>query len=126
LTGTYTLLVEGYVFNTSPVNYSFNYQAIQSLTNTAGLTLGSTVSGALTQAGQQNFYTFTLANASQLYFDALTNDGSFTWSLSGPRGAEISLRSFTGSDAGNFGTTPVIALAAGNYTLSIAGSNQHR
>jgi hypothetical protein len=125
LTGTYTLLVEGYVFNTSPVNYSFNYQAIQSLTNTAGLTLGSTVSGALTQAGQQNFYTFTLANASQLYFDALTNDGSFTWSLSGPRGAEISLRSFTGSDAGNFGTTPVIALAAGNYTLSIAGSNQH-
>src|SRR4030095_4835752 len=31
-TGTYTLLVEGYILNTSPVNYSFNVQKVTDTT----------------------------------------------------------------------------------------------
>ena len=46
-TGTYTLLVEGYIGNTSPVTYSFN---VQPVTNpTAALTLGNQVNAAITQ-----------------------------------------------------------------------------
>ena len=105
-TGTYTLLVEGYVYNTSPVSYSFNTQKVTN--TTAALTVGATVNGAITQAGQQNFYTFTLANASQLYFDSLTNDGSLYWTLTGPRGTEVSSRSFTGSDSSAISGDPVL------------------
>jgi hypothetical protein len=121
-TGTYTLLVEGYTSNTSPVSYSFNAQKVTN--TTAALTVGTTVNSAITQAGQQNFYTFTLASASQLYFDSLTNDGSLSWTLTGPRGTEINSRSFTGSEGASV-SNPVLNLIAGNYTLSVAGSGDH-
>jgi hypothetical protein len=121
--GTYTLLVEGYIVNTSPVSYSFNAQKVTN--TTAALTLGTQVSGAVTQAGQQNSYTFTLANASQLYFDSLTNDSSLYWNLYGPRGGVVSSRSFTSSDGINISSDPVLSLAAGSYTLSVFGSGDH-
>src|SRR5262249_12997733 len=122
--GTYTLLVEGYSFNTSPVNYSFN---VQKVTNTtAALTLGSQVNGAITHTGQQSSYTFSLSNPSQLYFDSLTNDFRLAWSLTGPRGAEVTARSFTSSDSGDIGSTnPVLNLLAGAYTLSVVGTADH-
>jgi hypothetical protein len=121
--GKYTLLIEGYVSNSSPVNYSFNAQSVTN--TTAALNLGSSVNGAITQAGQQNLYTFTLTNPSQLYFDSLTNDSRLLWSLSGPRGIEVNSRNFTGSDGANFGSDPVLNLVAGNYTLVIFGGTDH-
>ena len=120
-TGTYTLLVEGSVSNTSAVNYSFNAQKI--VNPTTALTLGSLTTGVVTQPGQQNRYTFTLANASQLYFDLLTNDPGLTWSLSGPRGFEASAR-FDLADAQN-NSAPAISLLAGDYTLTIAATGDH-
>jgi hypothetical protein len=122
-TGTYTLLVEGYVGNTSPVSYSFNTQKVTNAA--AALTLGNRVDGAITQADQQNSYTFTLANSAQLYFDSLTNDGSLHWTLAGPRGTEVTSRSFTSSDGINLGFDPVLNLIAGNYTLSVFGNGDH-
>ena len=121
VTGAYTLLIEGAIGNTSPIGYGFN---VQKVTNTtAALTMGAQVNGAVTQTGQQNIYTFTLANASQLYFDSLTNDSNFTWTLTGPRGTEVNARSFQSSDAGNFGSSnPVLNLIAGSYTLAVAGT----
>ena len=121
VTGAYTLLIEGAIGNTSPIGYGFN---VQKVTNTtAALTMGAQVDGAVTQTGQQNIYTFTLANASQLYFDSLTNDSNFTWTLTGPRGTEVNARSFQSSDAGNFGSSnPVLNLIAGSYTLAVAGT----
>jgi hypothetical protein len=92
-TGTYTLLVEGRISNTSPVSYSFN---IQNVTATAApLTLGSQVTGSITQP---TAYIFSLANATQLYFDSLTNDSSLNWSLIGPTGTLVNPRSFQSSD----------------------------
>ena len=124
VTGAYTLLIEGAIGNTSPIGYGFN---VQKVTNTtAALTLGAQVDGAVTQTGQQNLYTFTLANASQIYFDSLTNDSGFTWTLTGPRGTEVNARSFQSSDADSVGASnPVLNLIAGSYTLAVAGSGDH-
>ena len=120
--GTYTLLVEGRIFATSQIDYTFN---AQKLTNTtAALTLGTQVNGAITQPGQQAAYTFTLANSSQLYFDSLTNDNSLNWTLTGPRGTEVTSRSFTASDGSTI-VNPVLSLVAGNYTLTVTGFADH-
>jgi hypothetical protein len=50
-TGTYTLLFEGYIGNTSPVGYSFN--VVKDTNTTTALTLGSQVNGAISQAGHR-------------------------------------------------------------------------
>ena len=121
-TGTYTLLIEGGVGNTAPINYGFNVQPVTN--TTAALTLDGQTNGAITQPGQQNFFTFSLSDPSQLYFDSLTNDGSLLWTLSGPRGTEVSGRSFASSDASNV-SNPVLSLAAGNYTVVVDGSGDH-
>ena len=50
LTGTYTLLVEGYVSNGStPITYSFN--PVKVIDTTAALTLGAQVNASVTQPG---------------------------------------------------------------------------
>jgi hypothetical protein len=117
--GTYTLLVEGDIRNSSPVTYSFNAQKI---TDTiTPLVLGTQINGAITQPGQQNSYTFSLANASQLYFDSLTND-TLSWSLSGPRGTEVTSRNFVSSDGSSISNNPVLSLVAGNYTLKVTAA----
>ena len=67
-TGTYTLLIEGGIGNTAPINYGFNVQPVTN--TTAALTLDAQTNGAITEAGQQNFYTFSLTHASQLYFES--------------------------------------------------------
>src|SRR5262249_15946790 len=104
LTGTYTLLVEGSVSNGGTIAYSFNAQKVTD--TTAALSLGQQVNGSIAQVGQQSNYTFALAIPTQLYFDSLTNDTSLSWSLTGPRGAEISARNFTNSDGASV-TNPV-------------------
>src|SRR6266705_1903881 len=72
------------------------------------------------RAGQRDFYSFTLAEAKQLYFDSLTQNTGLTWTLSGPRGAVVNARSFTASDSFEFGAgSPVLDLVAGDYTLMI-------
>ncbi|WP_032925208.1 hypothetical protein, partial [Mesorhizobium sp. LNHC229A00] len=65
--GTYTLSIEGYVYNASPVDFSFAVQKVED--TTAPLTVGATMDGAIAHAGQQNRYTFDLASPARLYFD---------------------------------------------------------
>ena len=43
----------------------------------------------------------------EVYFDSLTNNGSFRWSLTGPRGTEVAARPFSSSDSVDFGANPV-------------------
>src|SRR5262249_35060533 len=73
-------------------------------------------------AGEQDVYTFTLAAPSQLLFDSLTNNGSLTWTLTGPAGAAVTNRPFNASDTFNNSTNPVLSLPAGNYVLRVQGS----
>src|SRR6266571_3683056 len=78
------------------------------------------VAGRIDHPGQRDFYSFTLAEAKQLYFDSLTQNTGLTWTLSGPRGAVVNARSFTASDSFEFGAgSPVLDLVAGDYTLMI-------
>src|SRR5262249_246876 len=80
----------------------------------------STVAGRIDHPGQRDIYTFTLADAKQLYFDSLTNNSALTWSLAGPRGTVISNRAFTSSDSFDVGLgAPILDLVAGSYTLTI-------
>ena len=105
LSGTYTLLFEGQISANGASDYTFNVSSqghtdIPALTGTA-LTLGAVTSGAISTAGQQNNYVFTIGNPTELYFNSLTNRSDLNWTLIGPRGTEISLHSFQSSDAGD-------------------------
>src|SRR5438132_12470834 len=57
------------------------------------------VSGAISVPGEQDRYTFTLAQEAHLYFDALTNNSNVTWTLEGSPGTVVNARAFTGTDA---------------------------
>src|SRR5262249_32247655 len=64
-------------------------------------------------------YAFTLPSASLLYFDALTSNFQLNWTLTGPAGNAVFLRSFNQSDATSTSANPVLNLVAGDYTLTI-------
>ena len=82
--------------------------------------MDTTVNGNLT-SGQQDTYTFNLPANALLYFDALTDNGNFQWSLTGPRGATVSNRSFGASDGQGI-PNPVLALPTGSYTLTVSAT----
>jgi hypothetical protein len=88
----------------------------------SALALNARIDGSLAHAGQVDNYTFTLAAYSRLYFDALTDDVRFTWSLVGPRGTVVSNRNFQASDSTDLSGNPVLSLAAGAYTLGVDGA----
>ncbi len=85
----------------------------QRRTDTAALTLGTPIQGQITQLGQSIDYSFTLASPSTLSVNALQTGFAATWSLTGPRGAEASSRSFTNS------WPTVMTLPAGTYVLHV-------
>src|SRR5262249_32158248 len=132
VSGTYTLLFEGQISANGAIDYTFNVSSqghvtIAPPTGTT-LTLGTLTSGAISTAGQQNNYIFTISNPTNLYFDSLTNNSSLNWSLIGPTNTPTSLlvnqRSFTSSDANDFGSSdPVLSLTVpGTYQLRVQGS----
>jgi large repetitive protein len=115
--GTYTLFIEGRFYTTGTASYSFNVQPVSD--DTAALELNATTNGSIAHPGQRDFYTFTLDAAGRYYFDSLTNNGSLNWTLTGPRGAVVSSRSFTNSDSVD--GFSLLDLLAGNYVLTVTG-----
>ncbi|TXT25308.1 MAG: hypothetical protein FD134_1119, partial [Gallionellaceae bacterium] len=122
-TGNYTLLIEGRRYSTAVNNYQFNVQPVTD--DTTPLILGATASGAIAHTGQRDFYTFSLSADAVAYFDSQTNNGNLNWTLTGPRGVVVSARSFISSDAGDLGGSPVLSLAAGDYTLMVDAAGQN-
>ena len=121
-TGTYVVLVEAFRANTGTDPYTFAVRRVQDAAP-VGLTLGTTVSGALDIPGEQDSYTFSLASASTLYVDALTNNSSLRWFLSGPAGGVVSDRAFTNTDSFDAPSGyPLLNLGAGEYTLTLDGA----
>src|SRR5262249_1843003 len=112
VTGTYVLAIEGNSSNTSAVNYTFNVQPITDTSH--ALTIGATTSGTITQTGQRDLYTFSVAAPTQVLFDGQTNDGQLQWSLVGPPGTEQSALAFVS-------TPSVLTLVPGSYTLTVDG-----
>jgi len=117
-TGTYLLAIEGRYSDTSTNgNFGFNLQPVVDFTNS--LTLGNTISNLITVPGQRQFHPFTLATATRVFFDSLTNS-SLQWTLTGPTGL-IATRTFNGTDsADNFS---VFDLPAGDYLITVDGSS---
>ena len=126
--GSYTLLLEGFIFDAGSGSYTFNVQPMGNVPQPpltgVPLALGTTVSDSIAVAGEQDQYLFTLANPSLLYFDSLTNNSNLNWSLVGPAGTAVNERSFTASDAGSLfiSINPVLNLVAGTYQLTVAAS----
>ena len=115
--GIYTVLVGGTNGDTGTTNYTFNVFPISDPTH--ALTLGSVVSANLAVPGEQDRYTFNLADDTQLYFDSLINNVNFQWSLTGPSGITVNNLAFNSSD-GHFGVSnPVMSVPAGAYTLTV-------
>src|SRR5207247_10416712 len=65
---------------------------------------------------------FTVPGKTLPYFESRTNTGQLPWSLNRPTGNVVNNRGFSGSDAQNIGGNPVLALLAGNYTLSVSAN----
>ena len=82
--------------------------------------LATTLTGAIDETGEQDFYTFSVAQDSRYYFDSLTNNSNLRWNLDGPSGNIVSNRGFNNSDGVDI-NNPALELPAGNYTLTIDG-----
>ncbi len=115
--GTYTLLIEGDVYN-STTQYSFR---VGEVTETgSAISIGDVVTGAIDQPGQAPKHTFEVSQDTLLYLDALAGDGNMQWSLTGPHGAEVSARPLTGEN--DYSHDPLLRLAPGSYTLTVDAS----
>jgi hypothetical protein len=118
--GTYTLLLEGRHFDTIAGNYTVVVVSVSDELNPVPLSLNTTLTEAIDEAGEVDRYTFTLGGTTRIYFDSLTNNSSMLWSLAGPSGALVTSRSFNSSDAIDGFST--MTLMAGDYTLTIDGN----
>ena len=116
--GTYTLLVEGGITDTAANTSTINVQPAP--ISSSAMVLGEVVSGAITGAGEQDQYTFTLGNGALLDFDSLANSNLLTWTLTGPSGTVVSNRQLTFSDGATF-ANPVVNAVAGDYSLTVDG-----
>jgi RHS repeat-associated protein len=112
-TGDYFLQIEG----TSSTN-EYNFQLVTPELTSTSLTLGETISGDLTELGEQHTYTFTGQVGQQLYFDGsqITYNG-LTAKLYDPYDNEI-LSQNLWSDEG-----PITLTQAGEYRLVVNGSS---
>ena len=117
LAGTYTLLIEGGISNSTASNYSFKVQKITDQTIPLPDPLGVTVDGAIDHVGQRDLYTFTLNEAKHVYMDKLSRN-DLTWQLIGPLGNVEGGQSFFATN-----DTAGYDLPAGDYTLVLKGNS---
>jgi hypothetical protein len=110
-TGEYLLVMQGN--GAENVNYRFRLVTPELLS--APLTLGTTTSGSISKAGEQDTYTFSGTIGQQLFFDALIGNSSLKARLIGPSGVVL-LDKETSSDWGAFNLTET-----GTYHLVIDG-----
>ena len=119
LTGTYTLLMEGQVSDTTPQR-DLNFAVHRVVDESILLTLGRTIQGNIAHPGQQDVYTFSLANHTLTTFDSLTNRNDINWKLVGPNGTVVNTRLFSTSDSTDR-SNAILSLETGDYTLTVDG-----
>jgi hypothetical protein len=110
--GTFYLAVEGY--NDTKVNYSF--QLITPETTTTELTLGETQNGEISEAGEQDIYTFKGAIGQKLYYDGLTGDGNVYITIASPTDKNIIY-----TYSGNSDSALLLLSENGTYQLTVDG-----
>ncbi|PSF35821.1 hypothetical protein C7H19_15470 [Aphanothece hegewaldii CCALA 016] len=82
--GDYWLVMQG----NGSSNINYNLRIVTPELNTAPMTIGNTISGSISEAGEQDTYTFTGTVGQQLFYDALGGD-YFRLKLFDPTGREI-------------------------------------
>ncbi len=111
--GTYLIEIEGN--SATPVAYSF--QLVTPTTTSTALTLGTPVSGTISELGEQDIYTFTGTAGQRLLYDALANNANnLLLSLLSPSGASISINGDTDTDS-----SLITLTESGTYQLIIEG-----
>src|SRR3546814_8648030 len=103
MTGTYTLAIEGRVWDNAPLDFGLRVSRTGNTppsdrSQGAALALGARIDGSLVNAEETDLYSFTLAGPARVAFDSMTNDAGKAWTLIGPRGVEMSNRAFSASD----------------------------
>mgnify|MGYP003334467509 FL=1 len=125
ISGNYTIVVEGRIWDVSSgvAKFDYSFNVLQRPPEVAQpLTLGATNTGHVGQPGQRVVYNFALLEAKRLLMDALQPTGSspdFRWSLTGPTGTVVSGQQLFYSDSGNRGGSPLLDLVAGGYQLVV-------
>ena len=120
-TGTYTILYEGQVGAGVLPSTTYTLTAYVD-PPPAPLALNTITSGTLATTQSIAQYTFTLATATSLVFDSLTNNYYENWTLTGPGGYSLT-RSFYSSGSYELGgTNPLLPLNAGTYTLTFSNA----
>ena len=116
-TGTYVLVVDDGVNGDGSTTVQLA-SSLDSHTDPAPLTgtpvsFGSSVSGTIDSAGDADLYTFTASAGQRLHFVAQSQDGNPSYTITGPRGTELSASFFNDN-------TPAIDLPlAGTYQIAI-------
>ena len=118
-TGRYLLTVEGYYDTGGDASYGFTLG--KTTDTTQALTLGSMVTGTLTNPGDTQRYSFTLSAASQLWFDSVGRRDGLVWRVLDADGVSI----FGDRNYADYAwlNNTRFDLGAGQYTLVIDGSN---
>lgn len=115
VSGTYTLIVSGSDYEpTAAGNYSFRIVSVTD--GTQALALNTPVTGAISQPGQVQTYTFTLPVRTTVSFDSVSNVNNIYWTLRGPTGV---LANNVGMNGGGWFLND---LPEGDYSLTVTGS----
>ena len=111
-TGRHTIVIEGAISNTDPVDLSW----VASLTTpkAAALTIGTAVTGTTTAVGVPDKWNFSLGATNRMVFDGLSGLGN-NWALRDASGAVVR--------SGNLSAVGVMVLAAGAYTLEVQANS---
>lgn len=122
-TGDYIVAFEGLQGATRPDFFTFEAQ-FQGNTPPAPvtgtpLTLGATTNGDIGMVGEEDVYTFTLADHTLVHFDSLSHTFSLNWQLEGPQGVITSNNAFTTDDI----SSSIYDLPAGDYAIRISATS---
>ncbi|MCP4966482.1 MAG: hypothetical protein GY926_14780, partial [bacterium] len=121
--GTYTFIVEGDVHSGARSIYSFALWE-REVPGNIPLTLGDVTPVTISNPGDYQRFEFTLTDPSRLYMDSLEYRSNLRWALRGPDGLTITDRQFSATDAERYASNPLLNVGAGDYQLTIYGTDQ--
>jgi len=101
--------------NTSSHEFGFSLEDDSTAVTGAALSFNTPYEGVVTPFSGDHTYAFTVGSATDLYFESLTPEANFEWTLTGPTGDVVKGRDFDLEDY-------LLTAAAGSYTLTISAS----
>ncbi len=117
--GTYLLAVRGQ--SASNTNDAYAFRVIANATPTDSLTLGTTYSGTIANAGDSHTYTFQGTAGQNLYFDGLpySTSGDVLYQFYDPLGTRINYNYASGNSGGDFFASSPVLPVTGTYSLVV-------